>query len=101
MATTMRDITRKVSDAHTSPPVQGQAVPPPADLPLDTCGGCEASLFGAFEGPAAGDEEVHKSPDRRAHEANGTSQPALFKCRHCGQIMRRPPNDIDAQVTAI
>ena len=98
MATTMRDITKKKSRHHTSPPVQGQAVPP-ADLPLDTCGACEATTFGAFEGAAGGDEGLYKSPDRRSHEQNGTSQPPTFRCRSCGKTVHGLPDNVDAQVT--
>jgi len=97
MPTTMRDITRKTSAAHASPPVQGQTASP-TDLPLDTCGACEASLFGQFEPVAAGDTGLYMSQDRRAREETGTSQPRDFKCRQCGRIMRRVPDDIDAQV---
>ena len=98
MATTMRDIKRKASAAHASPPVRGQAVPPTV-LPLDTCGACEASLFGQFEAVAAGDDGLYMSANRRKREETGDSQPRDFKCRQCGRIMRRLPDGVDGQVT--
>ena len=107
MATTIASIRKRVKRTSAQEvEVQEQDQPRNTarrddSLPMDTCGFCEASLFGAFEGAARDEPQIHMSEDRRRHEEEGTKPPPAFRCRQCGHMIRRIPEDVDARMEAV
>lgn len=98
MATTLNDLKRKAGQRDSV--TQTTVTPPPENLPLDTCAFCEQSLFGAFEGVAAGDRTIYMSADQRARMASDAEPPMRFRCRHCGQVIARMPEGRTGQIGA-